>query len=70
LVFFFVIFLILGWIGQKPVEDAYITVGFFAAYFYFLFLTLFLSIISLLEELCYTVYYLSLRNFKEQDYKI
>jgi len=68
--FFFVIFLILGWIGQKPVEDAYITVGFFSAYFYFCFLTIFLSIISLLEEFCYTVYYFNLKSGKAQDYKI
>ena len=33
---FVVDFLILGWVGQKPVKDAYILVGQIATVFYFL----------------------------------
>ena len=35
--FLFVDFLILGWIGQKPVESPFIEVGMFATAFYFFF---------------------------------
>jgi quinol-cytochrome oxidoreductase complex cytochrome b subunit len=47
--FLFVDFLILGWIGQKPVESPFIEVGMFATAFYFIFFILLLPSIGLLE---------------------
>ena len=47
--FLFVDFLILGWIGQKPVESPFIEVGMFATAFYFFFFILLLPSIGLLE---------------------
>jgi ubiquinol-cytochrome c reductase cytochrome b subunit len=46
----FVDFILLGWIGQKPVESPYIEVGTFAALFYFIFFLLFLPFIGVFEE--------------------
>jgi ubiquinol-cytochrome c reductase cytochrome b subunit len=43
-------FLILGWIGQKPVESPYIEIGMFATIFYFLFLLVFIPLIGVLES--------------------
>jgi ubiquinol-cytochrome c reductase cytochrome b subunit len=43
-------FLILGWIGQKPVESPYIEIGMFATVFYFLFLLVFIPLIGILES--------------------
>jgi ubiquinol-cytochrome c reductase cytochrome b subunit len=43
-------FLILGWIGQKPVESPYIEIGMAATVFYFLFLLVFIPLIGLLES--------------------
>jgi len=43
-------FLLLGWIGQKPVESPYIEVGMFATIFYFLFFLFLLPIIGLIEK--------------------
>jgi ubiquinol-cytochrome c reductase cytochrome b subunit len=43
-------FLILGWIGQKPVESPYIEIGMFATAFYFLFLLIFVPLIGLIES--------------------
>jgi len=51
-------FLLLGWIGQKPVESPYIEVGMFATAFYFGFLLVLLPLIGLLES------YL-IRNFSD-----
>jgi quinol-cytochrome oxidoreductase complex cytochrome b subunit len=42
-------FLILGWIGQKPVETPYIEVGMYATAFYFIYLFTLLPIIGILE---------------------
>jgi len=42
-------FLLLGWIGQKPVETPYIEVGMFATAFYFLFFIKFLPVLGFLE---------------------
>lgn len=47
--FLFVDFLILGWIGQKPVESPFIEVGMFATAFYFFFFIFLLPSIGLLE---------------------
>ena len=46
---FVVDFLILGWIGQKPVKDAYIIVGQVATVFYFIFFLVLIPCIGLLE---------------------
>jgi ubiquinol-cytochrome c reductase cytochrome b subunit len=43
-------FLLLGWLGQKPVEDPYIDIGFWCTVFYFLILLVFVPIVGLLEE--------------------
>ena len=43
-------FLILGWIGQKPVESPYIEIGMAATLFYFLFFLFLLPIIGLIEN--------------------
>ena len=42
-------FLLLGWIGQKPVESPYIEIGMVATTFYFLFLLFLMPMIGLLE---------------------
>jgi len=43
-------FLILGWIGQKPVETPYIEVGQVATIFYFLFLLVLIPVIGIIEK--------------------
>jgi len=43
-------FLILGWVGQKPVTDIYIFVGQIATIFYFLFFLIFIPLIGILEK--------------------
>jgi ubiquinol-cytochrome c reductase cytochrome b subunit len=43
-------FLLLGWIGQKPVESPYIEVGVFATIFYFFFLLILIPLIGLIEN--------------------
>lgn len=42
-------FIILGWIGQKPVESPFIEIGMFATIFYFLFFAVLLPVIGLVE---------------------
>jgi len=42
-------FLLLGWIGQKPVESPFIEVGMFATAFYFIFLMFLLPLIGIIE---------------------
>lgn len=42
-------FLLLGWIGQKPVKDIYVLVGQVATVFYFLFFVALIPIIGTLE---------------------
>nr|QYC61867.1 cytochrome b [Actinocyclus sp. mgcode 4] len=49
-------FLLLGWIGQKPVTDVYIIVGQFATAYYFIFFLFLIPIIGILESV--------LANFK------
>jgi ubiquinol-cytochrome c reductase cytochrome b subunit len=44
-------FVILGWIGQKPVESPYIEIGMGATFFYFFFLLFLVPFIGLLEKL-------------------
>src|SRR5690554_1224796 len=48
--FLFADFLLLGWIGQKPVEDPYILVGILATIFYFLFFFLLVPSIGIVEK--------------------
>ena len=43
-------FLLLGWIGQKPVESPYIEVGMGATLFYFVFLLILVPLVGLLED--------------------
>jgi ubiquinol-cytochrome c reductase cytochrome b subunit len=43
-------FLLLGWIGQKPVESPYIEVGMLATLFYFLYLMFFIPAFGIFEE--------------------
>lgn len=48
--FFAANFLLLGWIGQKPVESPYIEVGMFSTAFYFIFLLVLVPAIGVLES--------------------
>jgi ubiquinol-cytochrome c reductase cytochrome b subunit len=50
-------FLILGWIGQKPVETPFIEIGQVGTVFYFIFFLVLLPVIGLVEK--------SLIRFKE-----
>ena len=43
-------FLLLGWIGQKPVESPYIEIGMGATFFYFFFLLILIPVIGLVEK--------------------
>ncbi len=43
-------FILLGWIGQKPVEDPYILVGALATIFYFLFFLVLMPAIGIVEK--------------------
>ena len=42
-------FIILGWIGQKPVKDVFVFVGQVATGFYFLFFLILIPLIGVLE---------------------
>ena len=42
-------FLILGWVGQKPVKDVYVIVGQVATVFYFLFFIVLIPVIGIIE---------------------
>ena len=42
-------FLLLGWIGQKPVKDTYVLVGQLATVFYFLFFIVLIPVIGIVE---------------------
>jgi len=48
--FFAANFLLLGWIGQKPVESPYIEIGMGATAFYFLFILVLVPVIGLVES--------------------
>jgi len=43
-------FLLLGWIGQKPVEDPYIDIGLFTTVLYFVILLVLLPLIGIIEN--------------------
>ena len=42
-------FLILGWVGQKPVKDVYVLVGQVGTVFYFLFFIVLIPAIGIIE---------------------
>jgi len=42
-------FIILGWVGQKPVENIYILIGQFATFYYFLFFIVLIPLIGIVE---------------------
>jgi ubiquinol-cytochrome c reductase cytochrome b/c1 subunit len=48
--FIFADFLLLGWIGQKPVETPFIEIGQVGTVFYFLFFLVLLPLIGLIEK--------------------
>jgi ubiquinol-cytochrome c reductase cytochrome b subunit len=48
--FLFADFVLLGWIGQKPVESPYIEIGMGATLFYFVYLLFLLPLIGVLEN--------------------
>jgi len=48
--FFVSDFLLLGWLGQKPVESPYIELGLGATIFYFSFLLILMPVIGILEK--------------------
>lgn len=43
-------FLLLGWLGQKPVEDPYVDIGFFCTVFYFFILLVLVPVIGIIEN--------------------
>jgi ubiquinol-cytochrome c reductase cytochrome b subunit len=43
-------FVILGWIGQKPVESPYVEIGMLGTAFYFIFLLILVPVIGLMEK--------------------
>jgi ubiquinol-cytochrome c reductase cytochrome b subunit len=43
-------FILLGWIGQKPVETPYIEIGMFATVFYFAFFAIMLPMVGIIEN--------------------
>jgi quinol-cytochrome oxidoreductase complex cytochrome b subunit len=48
--FFISDFILLGWIGQKPVEDPYIFIGFIATIIYFLIILVLIPLTGLIEK--------------------
>jgi ubiquinol-cytochrome c reductase cytochrome b subunit len=46
-------FLLLGWIGQKPVKDIYVLIGQGATAFYFLFFIIMIPFIGVVEKSMY-----------------
>lgn len=66
--FFAANFLLLGWIGQKPVESPYIEVGMFSTAFYFIFLLVLVPGIGVLES--YLAEFTSEENDGHHSYDI
>ena len=58
-------FLLLGWIGQKPVETPFIEIGMIATIFYFLFFLVLMPAIGLLETKLVKIYSDSLNHNKK-----
>ena len=48
--FFAANFLLLGWIGQKPVESPFIEIGMFSTFLYFFFIIVLVPVIGILEK--------------------
>jgi quinol-cytochrome oxidoreductase complex cytochrome b subunit len=57
-------FILLGWIGQKPVEDPYILVGLYATIFYFIFFLILMPTIGLLES--FLIHYITTDKYEEE----
>ena len=66
--FFAANFLLLGWIGQKPVESPYIEVGMLSTAFYFIFLLVLVPAIGVLES--YLAEFTSEENDNHHSYDI
>ncbi len=47
-------FILLGWIGQKPVESPYIELGMTATFFYFFYFLIFIPIVGIIEAKLFT----------------
>lgn len=58
IVYWFIVsdFIILGWIGQQPVEEPFVKIGIIATLFYFIYFLIFIPIIGLLEEYLAYIY--------------
>jgi len=64
-------FVLLGWIGQKPVESPYIEIGMGATFFYFFFLLVLIPVIGLIEKyLLVHKDYITEEYLDTEDYKI
>ena len=48
-------FLILGWVGQKPVKDVYVLLGQVATVYYFLFFLFLIPALGIIESRLYTI---------------
>jgi len=59
--FLFIDFIILGWIGQKPVENPYIEIGVYTTYFYFICLLVIYPFIGLKDK------YVNVFNDEEEN---
>jgi ubiquinol-cytochrome c reductase cytochrome b subunit len=57
-------FLILGWIGQEPVESPYVEVGMIATLFYFMFFILLMPLIGFLEKFLLSYNYTNSKIFQ------
>jgi len=53
---FVVNFLILGWIGQKPVESPFIEIGMVSTFLYFLILVVLVPILGMIENYLLSYY--------------
>jgi hypothetical protein len=60
-------FILLGWVGQKPVESPFIEVGMVATAFYFIFLLILVPLIGILEK---TVVAMQNLDYKENRWGI
>jgi ubiquinol-cytochrome c reductase cytochrome b subunit len=56
--------LILGWIGQKPVEDPYVTIGQLASVYFFLYFLVFMPLLGKLES--FLIHYSDDDEYKEE----
>lgn len=66
LIYWFLVgdFILLGWIGQKPVEDPYVLIGLLATIFYFIFLIVLLPLIGYIENYLGNNFITNINNYK------